>query len=295
MSNSLQEQTISSFTEKWSNNKDLAFSETLREGSSIQKWILKRNGFDSLTQFQEWLANRDRILDAGCGNGRVTALLNANTSEKHEIVGIDLSSAEIASKNLSNLSNIEIHKKNLLGDLSDLGCFDLIYCQEVLHHTSDPKASFSNLCKLLKPFGEIAIYVYKKKAPVREYADDYIRGLVSDLSYEEASKEMSQLTELGKTLSNLKVKIKVPEIKSLDIKSGEYDIQRFIYHYFLKCFWNPELSEIENTAVNFDWYHPSISTRHTPEEVRSWFDENSLKIIHFHEDHYGITARGTFN
>jgi hypothetical protein len=147
----------------------------------------------------------------------------------------------------------------------------------------------------LKPFGEIAIYVYKKKAPLREYADDYIRGLVSDLSYEEASKEMSQLTELGKTLSNLKVKIKVPEIKSLDIKRGEYDIQRFIYHYFLKCFWNPELSEIENTAVNFDWYHPSISTRHTPDEVRSWFDENSLKIIHFHEDHYGITARGTFN
>ena len=84
----------------------------------------------------------------------------------------------------------------------------------------------------MKPFGEIAIYVYKKKAPVREYADDYIRGLVSDLSYEEASKEMSQLTELGKTLSNLKVKIKVPEIKSLDIKSGEYDIQRFIYHYW---------------------------------------------------------------
>ena len=208
MSKSLQEQTISSFTEKWSNNKDLAFSETLREGSSIQKWILKRNGFESLTQFQEWLANRDRILDAGCGNGRVTALLNANTSEKHAIVGIDLSSAEIASKNLSNLSNIEIHKKNLLGDLSDLGSFDLIYCQEVLHHTSDPKSSFSNLCKLLKPFGEIAIYVYKKKAPLREYADDYIRGLVSDLSYEEASKEMSQLTELGKTLSNLKVKIK---------------------------------------------------------------------------------------
>ena len=57
---------------------------------------------------------------------------------------------------------------------------------------------------------------------------------------------------------------------------------------FLNVFWNPELSEIENTAVNFDWYHPSISTRHTPEEVRSWFDENSLKIIHFHEDHYGI-------
>ncbi|MDA7822731.1 hypothetical protein N9A58_03995 [Opitutales bacterium] len=168
----------------------------------------------------------------------------------------------------------------------------LFIVKRFLYHTSDPLGAFSNLSKRLNPAGEIAIYVYKVKAPLREYADDYIRGLISDLPYEEATKEMSKLTELGKTLSELKVKIKVPEIKTLDIKSGEYDIQRLIYHYFLKCFWNPELTKDENTAINYDWYHPTISTRHTPDEVKCWFKENSLKIIHFHEDHYGITARG---
>ena len=41
MSEDQEEQTIKSFKEKWSNNKDLAFSETLKKDSNIQKWILK--------------------------------------------------------------------------------------------------------------------------------------------------------------------------------------------------------------------------------------------------------------
>ena len=295
MSQDQEEQTIKSFKEKWSNNKDLAFSETLKEDSNIQKWILRRNGFNSLEEFKEWLSGRGRILDAGCGNGRVTALLQANTNSTQQIVGIDLSSAEVAAENLNSFKNIDVYTKDLLGDLSELGHFDLIYCQEVLHHTSNPLGAFTNLSERLNPGGEIAIYVYKLKAPLREYADDYIRGLISELSYEEAIKEMSKLTELGKNLSELNIKLHVTDIKMLDINKCEYDIQRFIYHFFLKCFWNPDLSVDENTAINYDWYHPTISTRHTPEEVKSWFNQNSIEIIYFHEDHYGITARGKLN
>jgi len=70
-----EKQTVNSFRDKWINNKDLAFTDTLKESSNIQKWILKRNGFSSLEEFQKWLSGSDRILDAGCGNGRVTALL----------------------------------------------------------------------------------------------------------------------------------------------------------------------------------------------------------------------------
>ena len=287
-----KKQTITSFKEKWSNNATLAFHETLKQGSSIQKWILERNGFKSLSEFQEWLLNRGRILDAGCGNGRVTALLQANCNKSQEIIGIDLSSSEIAVANLSNLENVVVYKKDLLGDLSEIGEFDLIYCQEVLHHTADPFAAFSNLCSRLNPCGEIAIYVYKVKAPIREYTDDYIRGLISNLSYKEIIEEMSSIADLGKMLSELNITINVPEIKSLEIAAGNYDIQRFIYHFFFKCFWNPNLTQEENAAVNYDWYHPTISTRHTLDEVKSWFDKNSLEIIHSNVDHYGITVRG---
>jgi 2-polyprenyl-3-methyl-5-hydroxy-6-metoxy-1,4-benzoquinol methylase len=56
-------------------------------------------------------------------------------------------------------------QKNLLEDLSDIGKFDFIYSQEVLHHTKDPKQAFNNLVAQLDNNGLIAIYVYKKKHP----------------------------------------------------------------------------------------------------------------------------------
>lgn len=287
-----REQTLVSFRDKWAQNKELAFSETLKEGSDIFNWILTRNGVPSSEQFAAWLNGKRRILDAGCGNGRVTALLQRYAPHSASIVGIDLTAAAVAAENLSDLKNVETRQKDLLGDLSDLGLFDLIYCQEVLHHTTDPRGAFLNLCQRLTPNGEIAIYVYKLKAPLREYADDYIRDAISSLPYDEAMKEMFEITLLGKALSDLDVKVTLPDVKVLGIEAGEYDVQRFLYHFFLKCFWSPSLSMDENVAINYDWYHPQLCTRHTLDEVLGWFSDAGLSVIHHCVDHYGITVRG---
>ncbi|MBK7674973.1 MAG: class I SAM-dependent methyltransferase [Candidatus Accumulibacter sp.] len=287
-----REQTLVSFRDKWEQNKELAFSETLKEGSDIFNWILTRNGVPSPEQFVAWLNGKARILDAGCGNGRVTALLQRYAPQSASIVGIDLTAAAVAAENLRELKNVETRQKDLLGDLADLGLFDLIYCQEVLHHTADPKGAFLNLCQRLAPNGEIAIYVYKLKAPLREYADDYIRAAISSLPYDHAMKEMHEITLLGKALSDLDVKVTLPGVKVLGIEAGEYDIQRFLYHFFLKCFWNPSLSMDENVAINYDWYHPQLCTRHTLDEVLGWFADAGLSVIHHCVDHYGITVRG---
>ena len=183
-------------------------------------------------------------------------------------------------------------ERDLLGNLKDLGKFDFIYCQEVLHHTPEPERALQNLSSLLTKGGEIAIYVYIKKAPVREYVDDYVRGKISNLSYEEAIQVCGQITELGRVLHQQHIAIKVPKVEVLGIEEAEHDLQRFIYHFFMKCFWNPNLSFQENAAINYDWYHPQIATRHTVEEVRGWFTRSKLKIIHENVDFYGITLRG---
>ncbi len=287
-----KQQTFVSFKDKWEKNKDLAFSETLKPGSDIFDWILGRNGVPTLSEFSNWLKPRKRILDAGCGNGRVTALLQRYASPSASIYGIDLTAATVASENLKDLQNVEIREKDLLGDLKDLGLFDLIYCQEVLHHTANPEGAFRNLCQLLQPNGEIAIYVYKQKAPIREYADDLVRDAISLLPYEAAMNEMREITELGRSLSQLGIKVTVPEVKTLGIQAGEYDIQRFIYHFFLKCFWNPDLKIEDNVAINYDWYHPQLCSRHTIDEVEKWFFDAGIDVIHHHLDHYGITVRG---
>jgi len=68
-------------------------------------------------------------------------------------------------------------------------------------------------------------------------------------------------------------------------------VQRLIYHFFMKCFWNDELDTEANAAINFDWYHPEVSSRHTVDEVHRWFAGADLEVVHEYTDPYGITMR----
>ena len=288
----MSDNTRRSFDDKWHRNEQLAFAETLREGSEIQQWIVGRNGFASLADLRAYLRDKRRILDAGCGNGRVTALLRELAPPEAKVVGVDLVAAEVARRNLLSYENVDVHHGDLLADLSALGRFDFIYCQEVLHHTEDPSRAFRNLCSLLESGGEIAIYVYKQKAAAREFVDDYVRNRIAHLPYDEAMKACRDITELGRVLCESGQKVKVPAVPLLGIEAGEYEVQRFIYHFFMKCFWNPALSFDENAAINYDWYHPQLATRHTTEEVEGWFRAAGLEIVQRCVDHYGITMRG---
>lgn len=285
--------TSRSFADKWGHNPRLAFDATLREDSEIARWILRRNGLADFAALERLLNARVRVLDAGCGNGRVTALLREHSEpDETEIIGIDLTAAHIASRNLSGYRNVTVLERDLLDDLSELGRFDFIYCQEVLHHTVDPKRAFLNLSLLLDRGGEIAIYVYREKAPVREFTDDFVRGRIADLEYEGARVACAQITQLGRALAEQHVTVTIPDVDVLGIKAGTYDIQRLLYHYFAKCFWNSELSFDENVAINYDWYHPETASRHTEAEVRAWFDEAGLEMTHVYVDEYGITMWG---
>jgi SAM-dependent methyltransferase len=285
--------THKSFDDKWHKNKGLAFDNTLNPDSDIFRWITQRNGFASGDELRKYLSTKKRILDAGCGNGRVTALLRSYSNPATtEIVGVDLTAADVAAENLRDSKNVKFFTKNLLDDLQDLGKFDYIYCQEVLHHTGNARQGFDNLVKLLDKGGEIAIYVYKQKAPVREFVDDYVREKIKGMNYEEAMSHCRQITELGKILSGQNIKLQIPAVDILQIEKGEYDLQRFIYHFFAKIFWNNEFSFEDNAVINYDWYHPQDCTRHTIEEVKEWFTENNLAIVHEFVDHYGITVTG---
>jgi SAM-dependent methyltransferase len=288
--------TARSFSDKWTKNPQLAFAETLREGSDIQQWILSRNGFASRAALRDYLAPCTRVLDAGCGNGRVTALLRELTPPSCEVVGFDLVAADVARENLRTASNVHIEQGDLLADLSRFGEFDFVYCQEVLHHTGDARAAFLNVAGRVRPGGELAIYVYRRKAPIREFTDDYVRDRIAAMPYAEAHAVSAEITELGRVLSAQRingepVRVTVPAVPALGIDAGTYELQRFIYHFFMKCFWSDDLSFEDNVAVNYDWYHPEDATRHDLDEVLGWFGDAHLRVIHSHIDPYGITVR----
>jgi SAM-dependent methyltransferase len=170
--------------------------------------------------------------------------------------------------------------------------FDTIFAEGVLHHTPSTELALKSLVSILEPGGEILFYVYRKKGPIREFTDDYIRNIVSSLDPEEAWDMLRPLTRLGQALAELHTQVEVSEdIPYLGIRAGRYDVQRLIYWHFAKLFWNESFSFEENNHVMFDWYHPRYAHRQTEDEVRRWCNEAGLSIVHFDVQESGFTVR----
>lgn len=158
-------------------------------------------------------------------------------------------------------------------------------------HTENPESTFKHLSAITSLGGEFACYVYKKKALPRELLDDHFRLATHDIPNEQIWEMSAQLTELGKRLSDLKVNIDSPDIPLLGIKGGTYDLQRFIYWNFIKCFWREDWGKEMCDATNFDWYAPSNAKRYSEEEFKTLINKNNLKILHFYEEEACYSGR----
>lgn len=282
-----QKETVDSFSWKWQRATNYR-SSTL--GHYLQ-WYLDRYGFGTEAKLSEFLKGKQRILDAGTAHGRDAEMYSRNTSGT--VYGLDISyGVRTAYKDLGKTPNLNF----VQGDLTRLpfpeGFFDFIGCDQVIHHTPSTRESLRHLVTRLAPGGHINFYVYKKKAPVREFCDDLIRSQTVHMSPEDCLKVSESITKFGKMLSDLKLTIDVPEdIPILGIKAGKQDLQRFIYWHMFKCYWNDTMDWDSNVITNFDWYHPLHAHRHTKEEVEQWCREEHLTIEHMDIQESGISVR----
>jgi SAM-dependent methyltransferase/uncharacterized protein YbaR (Trm112 family) len=97
-------------------------------------------------------------LDAGCGTGR-----HVYYAAKYgaEMVAIDLSdAAEVAYQNTRSLKNVHVAQADIFDLPFKRNYFDFVESIGVIHILPDPKAAFDGLVELLRPGGEIFIYVY---------------------------------------------------------------------------------------------------------------------------------------
>ncbi len=204
-----------------------------------------------------------------------------------------LKSVDFAYKKYGTSSNIHFIQADIRQLPFRKTFFDYIFSDQVLHHTKNTSTSFKYLTKFLAKSGFISIYVYNKKAPIREYVDDYIRKRTVKMSVRECTEFSKDMAYLGRTLSKLRKKITIPrDIPLLGVKAGTYDIQRFVYWNFLKCFWDESDNFQRSVGVNFDWYYPKFAYRHTVSEVKKWFRDAKLKITTLKEIESGISVTG---
>lgn len=285
-----QAQTAETFGFKWS-RRDTFESEAMR--GSIRRWLIERYG--DLEDAAWWgeLGESPTVLDAGCGAGLAALELFGTRLHNVHYVGMDVSPAvDVAAERFAER---DLPGGFVQADLAEPpfadGTLDVVFSEGVLHHTDSTERALKRLARLLRPGGRFLFYVYRRKGPIREFTDDYVRDRLQGLEPEEAWARLLPLTKLGKALGDLHIEVDVPEdIDLLEIPAGRIDVQRLFYWHVCKAYHRDDLELEELNHINFDWFAPRNAHRQSPGEVREWCREAGLEILREDVQEAGITV-----
>ena len=101
------------------------------------------------------------VLEVGCGTGQLSNFLGVAC---RRVIGADLCVNSLklgdAFRRGHQLSRVRFVQMNLFRPCFAHGQFDVVLCNGVLHHTSDPKGGFQSLVPLVRPGGHIIIGLY---------------------------------------------------------------------------------------------------------------------------------------
>jgi SAM-dependent methyltransferase/uncharacterized protein YbaR (Trm112 family) len=284
-----QKQNVETFAFKWSRIPGYAQESATR--TNRERWYYERFGFRrGDPDVREFLQSATFILEAGTGTGVDTDLLVRNSSGT--VFGIDISSAiDIAFERFHDNPRVALLQADIARLPFRREFFDVVSCDQVLHHTPDPRGNFTRLTEMLRPGGRIVLYVYVVKGPIREFSDDYLRDMFTRAPLEDCLSFSERMAQLGRSLSRAGATVQIEtDIPELAIRRGTYDVQRFIYDHILKCFWNSDYDFETNVMVNFDWYRPVHAFRFREADIRGWCDQEGLELQHIDVSPSGIST-----
>ena len=235
---------VGSFSFEWNTHDRTQLDSST--GTQASESVLRAKTGLSPEQVKERL-----VLDAGVGAGRFTDVL-ARWGAR--VVGVDLSYAvEAARRNFADLESVEIAQCDIGRLPFAPGTFDFIVSIGVLHHTPDTRAYFEKLVPLLKPGGEICIWVYPAQGDYVKRAQwiPFTRRIPARWFYSWC-------------------RLFVPwALRHLD-----NPLVQFIGRMF--PFSNQGLGVENDILDTFDGYSPTYHGIHDPDEVRSWFEAAGL-------------------
>ena len=103
-----------------------------------------------------------RVLEAGCGTGQLSNFLGIRAGRTVFGTDLCLNSLKLAEgfRSRNKLDNVRFLQMNLFRPVFAPDSFDVVICNGVLHHTSDPFLGFQTLAGLVRPGGVIVIELY---------------------------------------------------------------------------------------------------------------------------------------
>jgi SAM-dependent methyltransferase len=202
------------------------------------------------------------VLDAGCGMGRY---LRVVAEAGAVAVGMDLSRAVDAARDLTRKwPGVSVVQGDLLRLPFAEGSFDHIYSLGVLDHTPDPRRAFLGLARLLRPGGRIAIWVYPRERPRLERIINLHRAISTRLPLGVLVPFSRLMAPVGAIKRRLMAS-RNPAVAKLGVGLNVLTIGVSMHP-------DPEV----RVCDTLDWYAPRYLSRHTPDEVRGWFEEAGL-------------------
>jgi SAM-dependent methyltransferase len=221
------------------------------------------------------------VLDAGCGTGR-----HAHYAARYgaDVVAADLGPAiEVAHRNTVMTGTALA----VQADLYDLpfaeDTFDLVYSLGVLHHLPDPEGALREMLRVVRPGGELKIYVYWKR-----------RGLVS-----------RPLLAMVSAARAITTRLPHPVLHVLAYPAAVAALLLFVIPARVLA-WVPGLRERARALplagymdypfmvlVNdqFDRFSAPLERRYTASEVREWLEREGLSSVYVRPN-YGWVAGG---
>lgn len=191
------------------------------------------------------------VLDAGVGAGRFSEILGEWGAK---VVGVDLSYAvESAHHNLSRFPDVQVAQADIFKLPFAPETFDVIISIGVLHHTPDTRRAFESLVPLLKPGGQICIWVYPRAGDyiTRDEWIPFTRRLPNKLFYRFCR-------------SFVPIASRNPHNPIIQYVRGVFPFSQ-------------QGMGTENDILDtFDGFSPHFHGIHTPEEVQGWFRDQGL-------------------
>ena len=136
--------TLHAFGDEWRR-----FPELMKAHEAIFRWYFE--GPDVV----RWKGLK--VLDAGCGMGR---WLHFASCAGAQVVGMDVSPAvDVAAAREG--ARADFVQADLRWPPFAPASFDLVYSLGVVHHLEDPLAGVQALARLVRPGGELRLYVYR--------------------------------------------------------------------------------------------------------------------------------------
>lgn len=274
--------TFSIFDDKWRRAPGWAQAT---EGT-YRKWYLTRYGYETFEGLRAFLADKRRILEAGCGQARDSKMF-AELNPSAFVIAMDQSphALAVARENLAPFNRCSV----VQGDITTFSYaslrFDFISCDQVLHHTPDPAATLRHLFSHLAVDGVLNFFVCRKKNPERDLVDDVIMERAKTMTPDELWTFSIHVTNLGKALYELGIK---------DVRLGEQafpDVQRLVHNRLFRCWYDPHIDFDLSVSSNFDWF--SGNPRFNADEVRAMITtlpRGAYEVTRFYEDDPSISV-----